>query len=83
VTTILTNNGLSIDKMETSDELAPNGGAVLFRMRGIATAAAPLAAGFDVSKIKAKLEDLGDALNCDISMEDVLDEEFSGSFWAG
>lgn len=83
VTKILSTNGLNIDKMETSDELAPEGGTVLFRMRGIAHAYEPLAAGFNPSKIKQELADLGDALNCDIELEDVAGEEFQGSFYAG
>lgn len=69
VTTILAQNGLSIDKMETSDELAPHGGTTLFKMRGIANAAAPLAAGFDVKKIREQLSDLGNKMNCDITLE--------------
>mmetsp|Transcript_5943 Transcript_5943/g.14079 ORF Transcript_5943/g.14079 Transcript_5943/m.14079 type:complete len:206 (-) Transcript_5943:158-775(-) len=71
VTSILSNNGLSIDKMETSDYIAPHGGSVLFSMVGITHAYEPLTAGFDVDKIKSELADLGDDLNCDISMEDL------------
>mmetsp|Transcript_17806 Transcript_17806/g.40703 ORF Transcript_17806/g.40703 Transcript_17806/m.40703 type:complete len:230 (+) Transcript_17806:157-846(+) len=71
VTKILSTNGLNIDKMETTDELAPGGGAVLFRMRGIAHAYEPLSAGFEVSKIKQELAELGDHLNCDIELTDV------------
>jgi len=71
VTKILSTNGLNIDTMETSDELAPEGGTVLFRMRGIAHAYEPLSAGFDVSKIKQELADLGDDLNCDIGLTDL------------
>ena len=69
VTTILAQNGLSIDKMETSDEIAPHGGTTLFKMRGIANAAAPLASGFDVQKIREQLSDLGNKMNCDITLE--------------
>ncbi len=83
VTKILSTNGLNIDKMETSDELAPGGGTVLFRMKGIAHAYEPLASGFSPSKIKKELADLGDALNCDIELEDVTGEEYQGSFYAG
>lgn len=71
MTSILAKNGLSIDKMETSDYLAPGGGTVLFGMHGIAHAYEPLAAGFDLESIKEELLDLGDAMNCDISMEDL------------
>jgi len=71
VTKILSKNGLNIDSMETSDELAPRGGTVLFKMKGIAHAYEPLADGFDVSKIKQELSDLGDDLNCDIDLEDL------------
>lgn len=71
VTKILSNNGLNIDTMETSDELAPGGSTVLFRMRGIAHAYEPLSLGFDVEKIKQELRDLGDDLNCDIDLTDL------------
>ncbi|CAJ1932051.1 unnamed protein product [Cylindrotheca closterium] len=71
VTSILAKNGLSIDKMETSDSLAPGGSTVLFEMHGIAHAYEPLAAGFDLESIKQELLDLGDAMNCDISMDDL------------
>jgi len=83
VTTILTQNGLSIDKMETSESIAPYGGTMLFKMRGIATAAAPLAANFDIQKVKTELSDLGDSMNCDIALVDVADDEYQGSFYAG
>jgi len=71
VTKILSSNGLNIDHMETSDELAPGGSTVLFRMKGIAHAYEPLSAGFDVSKIKEELTGLGDDLNCDITLKDL------------
>ena len=71
VTKILSSNGLNIDKMETSDELAVGGSTVLFKMKGVAHAYEPLASGFDVGKIKEELSDLGDSLNCDISLEDM------------
>jgi glycine cleavage system transcriptional repressor len=71
VTSILSRNGLSIDKMETSDELAPQGSAVLFKMVGVVNAYQPLMAGIDIEKVKSELSDLGDDLNCDISMEDL------------
>ena len=71
VTKILASNGLNIDKMETSDELAVGGSTVLFKMKGVAHAYEPLASGFDVGKIKEELTDLGDSLNCDISLEDM------------
>ena len=73
VTTILSENGLSIDKMSTSDEIAPHGGTVLFKMQGTAHAYEPLAAGFNAAKIKEELVTLGHNLNCDINMEDVED----------
>ena len=71
MTTILANNGLSVDKLTTSDaEIAPHGGTVLYKMNGIATASAPLAAGFDPSKVEDELEALGEAMNCDMSLEE-------------
>jgi len=70
VTKILSNNGLNIDRMETTDEIAPNGGSVLFRMNGIAHAYEPLSSGFDAEKIRNELNQLGDDLNCDIDLID-------------
>jgi hypothetical protein len=71
VTSILAKNGLSIDRLETSDEIAPHGGTLLFKMKGIAHAYEPLASGFDPNKIKKELAFLGDELNCDIGMDDL------------
>lgn len=49
----------------------PTSSTVLFRMKGIAHAYEPLSAGFDVSKIKQELSELGDHLNCDIVLKDI------------
>ena len=68
---ILSNNGLNIARMETSDELAPEGSTVLFKMSSEAIAYSPLSSGFDVTKIKNELSELGDDLNCDIVLEDM------------
>ena len=70
VASTLAKHGMSIDKMETSDEIAPYGGTTLFKMRGIAHAYEPIAAGFDAEKVKMELTMLGDELNCDIDMID-------------
>jgi len=75
VTKILSSHGLNIDSLETTDELAPQGGTVLFRMIGITHAYEPLSAGFDVEKIKQELSELGDALNCDILLIDLDDDD--------
>lgn len=83
ITTALAKNGLSIDKMETDQEIAPHGGTMLFKMRGIANAAAPLAAGFDIEAIKKEMAELGDSLNCDVVLEDAHDDSVQGSFYAG
>jgi glycine cleavage system transcriptional repressor len=83
ITSALAKNGLSIDRLETDQEIAPHGGSVLFTMRGVAIALAPLPKTFDITKIKAELEELGDSLNCEVSMEDTIDESYQGSFYAG
>ena len=75
VTTFMAQNGLSVDKLETAEEIAPLGGTVLFKMKGVANALEPLAAGFDAEHIKNDLALLADDLNCDIKMTDrSLDE---------
>ena len=61
--------------MVTSSEIAPYGGAMLFKMSGIATASEPLSAGFNPSKIEEQLSDLGSQLNCDITLEEADDDE--------
>ena len=83
MTTALAKHGLSIDKLETDQEIAPYGGSVLFKMHGIVTASAPLASGFDSVKIKDELIELGDSLNCDVSMEDAADDSYQASFYGG
>jgi glycine cleavage system transcriptional repressor len=83
ITTALAHAGLSIDKLETDQEIAPHGGSVLFKMHGTAIAIAPLAKHFDIAKIKADLEELGDSLNCEVTMEDSVDDSYQGSFYAG
>jgi glycine cleavage system transcriptional repressor len=83
ITTALAQAGLSIDRLETDQEIAPHGGSVLFKMRGIAIALAPLPKHFDIHKIKQDLSELGDSLNCDVVLEDTEDESVQGSFYAG
>jgi len=75
VTKILSNNGLNIHTLETSDEVAPHGGTVLFRMKGTAHAYEPLSSGFNATKIKQELSELGDDLNCDIELMDESESE--------
>jgi glycine cleavage system regulatory protein len=84
VTKILAKHRLNIDEMKTfEDKSAPHGGLSLFHMGGVATSPAPLAKGFDPKIIREELEELGDEMNCDITLEDVLDDEDSASFYAG
>ena len=68
VTTLLRRNGLNIEDMESSDEIAPHGGTTLFRMEGVAHAYEPMSKGFNPQKIMRELEMLGNDLNCEISM---------------
>ena len=70
MTTALAQNGLSIEKLHTDQEIAPMGAATLFKMNGVVNAVEPLASGFDVEKIRADLEAIGDSLNCDVSLVD-------------
>jgi len=83
ITSALAGHGLNIDKMETDQEIAPYGGTLLFRMRGVAHAYDPLPKSFDISAIKEELADLGDSLNCEVTMEDAVDDSTSGVFYAG
>lgn len=83
VTSLLTKHGLNIDTMGTTEEIAPHGGTHLFRMKGIAHAFHPLPKKFDPNAIREELHELGDALNCDLTLEDVEEESFSGSFYVG
>lgn len=70
VTSLLADHGLNIEVMETSEDVAPHGGTTLFSVEGIATAYTPLLKGFNTELIGEKLSDLGESLNCDISLED-------------
>jgi len=83
VTSVLAKHGLSIEKVRTSQEGAPHGGTTLFLMEGTATAPEPLAKEFSADKIKAELEELGNYLNCDVSMVDTPDESVFSSFYGG
>lgn len=73
----LANNNLSIERLATRQIVAPFGGTTLFHMEGIATASSPLPKGFNVTEIKNDVKELGDHLNCDISMEDIDDSGYS------
>lgn len=84
VTNILAKHRLNIDELKTfEDKSAPYGGLSLFHMSGIATSPAPLANGFDPKNIRDELRKLGDEMNCDITLEDVLDDKYSASFYSG
>lgn len=84
VTSLLAHHGLSIDTLGTMQEtVAPHGGTHLFHMKGKANALEPLAHNFDVNRIKDDLEALGDSLNCEITMDDVDDDEMSASSFGG
>lgn len=67
--------------MGTTEEIAPHGGTHLFRMKGIAHAFEPLPKAFDAEKIREELQELGDSLNCDLTLEDVDEDTYSGSFY--
>ena len=69
-------NGLSVDKLETAESIAPYGGTTLFKMKGIANALEPLATGFDIDGIKTDLAKLADELNCDITLEDRTEDSY-------
>lgn len=60
--------------METSEENAPFGGTSLFQMECIATAMSPLASGFNAEVIQDDLQNLGNMMNCDITLETIRDE---------
>jgi glycine cleavage system transcriptional repressor len=83
ITSALAKAGLSIDRLHTDQEIAPYGGSTLFKMKGVAIAIAPLPKSFDIQKIKNDLMDLGDSLNCDVTIEDTVDDSYQGSFYAG
>lgn len=83
VTKILVKHRLNIDEMKTFEEAAPYGGTTLFHMNGVATSPAPLANGFDPKLVRKELEKLGDEMNCEIDLEDMLDDKYSASFYAG
>jgi glycine cleavage system transcriptional repressor len=83
VTELLAKHRLNIDELETFEEEAPFGGTTLFHMTGVATSPAPLAKGFDANVIREELEDLGDELNCDITLEHIHDDKDCASFYAG
>lgn len=52
-------------------------------MRGVVNAFEPLAKSFDIAKIKQDLADLGDSLNCEVALEDHVDDSTSSVFYGG
>lgn len=80
VTSLLANFHVSIDSMDTTEAPAPHGGTTLFLMEGLVSAREPLGKDFDVKKIRELLEELGDSLNCDITLEDVHSDEDTAVF---
>ena len=82
VTQILAKHRLNIDSLKTSeDKSTPYGGVSLFTMSGTATTPLPLLKSFDPDIVRNELEELGDQMNCDITLEDVLDASSSASFY--
>ena len=73
VTSVLTKHGLNIDTMGTVEEIAPHGGTHLFRMRGIAHLYKPVPKSFDPNKVREELREVGDSLNCEVTLEDVAE----------
>lgn len=83
MTSAIAKHGLNIEKLETDQDIAPYGGTLLFRMRGVVNAFEPLAKSFDIAKIKQDLADLGDSLNCEVALEDHVDDSTSSVFYGG
>lgn len=77
VTAVLAHYGLSIDKLKTGEDIAPYGGTTLFHMQAVANALEPVAKDFSPDRVREELENLGDALNCDVELEDVEDGDQS------
>ena len=76
VTSFLAHHGLSVDRLETDDcTIAPHGGTVLFKMKGIANALEPLASGFSIPAIEDGINKLADELNCDITIQNVTGKD--------
>lgn len=80
ITSILANHNLNIDTMETNDEIAPHGGTTLFQIDGIATALNPLPKTFNPNIIREELSELGNSLNCDITLEDNVTKKTRGNW---
>eukprot|EP01083_Nonionella_stella_P018886 52529_1 len=69
VTSLISSHGISIDELRTSQEDAPFGGTTLFLMNGVVSAAHPVAQSFDITALRDELKELGNSLNCDITLE--------------
>jgi len=79
VTSLIARSGLSLDDLKTSQEEAPFGGTTLFRMEGMVTMSEPVASKFDLESLQDDLINLGNSLNCDISLEEASEEDISAS----
>jgi len=75
VTALLAKHRFNIERLRTSDQEAPYGGTTLFHVEGIVNVLEPMPANFNIEAIRDELAELGDSLNCDISLEDVADDE--------
>jgi len=75
VTALLAKHRFNIERLRTSDQEAPYGGTTLFHVEGIVNVLEPMPANFNIEAIRDELAVLGDSLNCDISLEDVADDE--------
>jgi hypothetical protein len=52
-------------------------------LTAVANGLEPLSKGFDPDKVRKQLNELGEALNCDIEIEDVMDDNIEAGFFDG
>ena len=83
VTSLLAKHNMNIERLQTEEEIAPHGGTTLFVMEGVANALEALPKAFDPDVVRDELEELGDSLNCDITVQDKIDESIQVSFLGG
>ena len=74
---------MNIERLQTEEEITPHGGTTLFVMEGAANALEPLPKAFDPEVVRDELEELGDSLNCDITLQDNIDQSIQASFLGG
>jgi len=71
ITTAMAQHGLSVDSLETDQQIAPHGGSTLFCMQGFVSSKKEV----DHAAFEEQLVDLGDSMNCEVEIEIMTEDD--------